>query len=191
MWNTQPMSLVTDAWMLLMLYWVVSALNRKRRKSVAPMHVRLIQLVFLIPATLLLFYPRYRIGPLHLALLPKVAVVPAVGVVVTFVGIAFAIWARYCLGSNWSSEVSIREDHELIQTGPYQWIRHPIYTGIITAAWGTAIVVGELGAFLGVILITIGLAYKGRQEELGLQATFGEAFAAHMQRTGMFLPRMR
>ena len=189
--NLEPMTLVSDAWIALMLYWLVSAFNLKRMKYIAPAHVRFLQLIFLVPGCILLFAPRWRVGVLHLALLPKAAAIGGIGVAVTFGGIAFAIWARYVLGSNWSSQVAIREDHELIQAGPYRWIRHPIYTGIITAAWGTAIVVGQLGAFLGVILVTLGFAYKGKQEELNLHATFGESWMAHRQRTGMFLPRMR
>ena len=190
MTNVSPWSLVAYAWMAMMLYWLVSALNVKRTKFLAPRRVRVIQLAFLIPGCLLLFTPRYRAGPLHLALLPRSATVAFVGVAITFAGVAFAIWARYILGSNWSSQVAIRENHELIQTGPYRWIRHPIYTGIIGGVCGSATVVGELGAFLGVALITVGLAYKGKQEELNLRATFGDSWIAHQQRTGMFLPRM-
>ncbi|HVZ16193.1 MAG TPA: isoprenylcysteine carboxylmethyltransferase family protein, partial [Terriglobales bacterium] len=154
-------------------------------------HVRMIQLIFLIPGCLLLFVHRYRVGPLQLAVLPRLPIVATIGVAMTFAGVAFAIWARYCLGSNWSSQVAIREDHELIQSGPYQWIRHPIYTGIIVGAWGSAIVAGELGAFIGVILVMVGFAYKSKQEELRLAETFGDSFTVHQRRTGMFLPRIR
>lgn len=191
MWSVAPMSLAIDAWIALMVYWLISAWNLKRIRYVAPLSVRITQLLFLVPGAMLLFGSRYRVGLLHLALLPQTAVVAMIGVAVTFAGIALAIWARYCLGSNWSGQVAIRENHELIQSGPYRRIRHPIYTGIIVAGWGTAIVTRELGACFGVILITLGFAYKGKQEELHLHATFGEAFTAHRERTGMFLPKMR
>lgn len=189
--NLAPMNLVTDAWMLLLAYWLISAWNVKRPKYVAPNHVRITQFLFLVPGCLLLFDTRLPLAVLHVPVLPKADAVAGIGVAVVFAGITFAIWARYCLGSNWSSQVAIKENHELIQSGPYRWIRHPIYTGIIAAAWGTAIVVGQLGAFLGVILLTMGFAYKGKQEELRLQDTFGDAFTAHRLRTGMFLPRLR
>jgi protein-S-isoprenylcysteine O-methyltransferase Ste14 len=188
--NLEPMALVRDAWIALMLYWLVSAFKVKQMKYLAPAHVRIIQLLFLVPACFLLF-PRYRPGVLHMAVLPQTSTVEWIGAAITFAGVAFAIWARYVLGSNWSSAVAIREGHELIQTGPYRLIRHPIYTGIIAAAWGTAIAVGELGAFLGVILIALGFTYKGKQEELNMERTFGESWIAHRLRTGMFLPRMR
>lgn len=189
--NTQPLTLISDAWVALMLYWLISAFSVKRMKYIAPRSVRFVQLIFLVPGCVLLFTQKYRLGALHDRVLPHISAVPWIGLAVAYAGVAFAIWARYVLGSNWSSQVAIREGHELIQSGPYGFIRHPIYTGIITAAWGTAIAVGELAAFLGVILITLGCAYKSKQEELRLQETFGEAWIVHRQRTGMFLPKMK
>ncbi len=189
--SLEPLSLISDAWIVLAIYWAVSALRVKQMKYIAPMQVRLIQLVFLVPGCYLLFVRHTPVPLLQMAVLPKTAAVAIVGVAVAWLGIAFAIWARYVLGSNWSSQVAIRENHELIQTGPYRSIRHPIYTGILAGTWGTAIAIGQLGAFIGVILITLGLAYKGKQEELRLQEVFGDAFRAHIQRTGMFLPKMR
>jgi len=187
----EPMTLVVDAWIVLMLYWAISALRVKRMKYLAPIRVRVVQLLFLVPGCVLLFKARSRVGLLHLQVLPQTTPVAWTGVAVAWTGIAFAIWARYTLGSNWSSQVAIRENHELIQAGPYRLIRHPIYTGIIIGALGTAILAGQLGAFLGLILITLGFAYKGSQEELHLHATFGDAWLAHRKRTGMFLPKFR
>ncbi len=187
----EPMSLISDAWIALAIYWAISALSVKRMKYIAPMQVRVIQLAFLIPGCYLLFKHHTKILLLDMRVLPNSAAVAAIGVAVVWSGIAFAIWARYVLGSNWSSQVAIRENHELIQRGPYRLIRHPIYSGILAGAWGTAIAIGQLGAFLGVVLITLGLAYKGKQEELRLREVFGPAFDAHIQRTGMFLPKMR
>ncbi len=186
-----PITIVNDAWLALVLFWMVSAFKVKRMKYVAPISIRIAQLIFLVPGITLLFAPRFRIGPLHVQMLPRVFGLGILGSVVTVLGVVFAMWARYCIGTNWSSAIAIRENHELIQSGPYRWIRHPIYTGIITAAWGTALVVGQLGAFIGVILITMGFAFKSRQEEVNLYATFGELWTQHRRRTGMFLPRMR
>jgi protein-S-isoprenylcysteine O-methyltransferase Ste14 len=187
----EPLTLISDAWIVLAIYWAISALRVKQMKYIAPTRVRVIQLVFLIPGAYLLYVRHTKLALLQIAVLPKLPTVTAIGVAVAWIGIALALWARYVLGSNWSAQVAIREGHELIQTGPYRFIRHPIYTGILTGTWGTAIAIGQLSAFFGVILITLGLAYKAKQEELRLQATFGEMWTAHQQRTGMFLPRTR
>ena len=186
-----PMTLVTEAWIVLMLYWAFSALRVKQMKYIAPASVRFVQLIFLVPGCILLFKERSRVGMLHMQVLPSAPAIIWIGVGIAWLGIAFAIWARYVLGGNWSSAVAIREGHELIRSGPYRVIRHPIYTGIIIGGWGTAVVAGQLGAFIGVILITLGFAYKGNQEELRLHATFGDAWLAHRRRTGMFLPKLR
>ena len=74
------------------------------------------------------------------------------GAVITLLGVLFAIWARFTIGKEWSAEVQIKEGHQLIRTGPYAHIRHPIYTGILLALCGTAIAIGEYRAILGLVL---------------------------------------
>lgn len=65
------------------------------------------------------------------------------GLLMVICGLAFAVWARIHLGRNWSGTVTVKEDHELIRSGPYGIVRHPIYTGLLLAIAGTAIVFGE------------------------------------------------
>jgi protein-S-isoprenylcysteine O-methyltransferase Ste14 len=104
-------------------------------------------------------------------------------------GIAFAIWARAHLGANWSAAVSIRADHELIRTGPYRRTRHPIYTGMIFGAIGTALVIGQMRGLLAVAIFIVAFYRKASKEERWLAQEFGEKFEAHTKHTGMFLPR--
>ena len=68
-------------------------------------------------------------------------------------GLLFAVWAREHLGSNWSRSVTIKQGHELITTGPYAVVRHPIYTGILAGHLGTAIALSQVGGFIGFVLI--------------------------------------
>src|SRR5215472_17613679 len=84
------------------------------------------------------------------------------------IGFGLAIWARRELGKNWSAIVSIREGHELIMSGPYRFIRHPIYSGILLAVAGTGLLVGEVRALLGILLIVAAIASKARKDELWL-----------------------
>lgn len=83
----------------------------------------------------------------------------------------------------------LKQGHELIRTGPYRTIRHPIYTGILLALLGTAISFGEIRALLGVAIAWASFYIKARREELFLSQEFGPSFAEHQQSTGMFLPR--
>jgi protein-S-isoprenylcysteine O-methyltransferase Ste14 len=111
------------------------------------------------------------------------------GAIATLAGVLFAIWARYTIGKEWSGEVQIKEDHQLIRSGPYAHIRHPIYTGMLLALTGTAITVGEYRAILGVALFLIGFVRKAKKEESFLASEFGPAFDEHRRHTGFFLPR--
>lgn len=70
-------------------------------------------------------------------LLPRTTLLDVTATVLTAAGISFAIWARFYIGENWSSAVTIKVGHELIRTGPYAWVRHPIYCGLLLAIAGT------------------------------------------------------
>ncbi len=111
-------------------------------------------------------------------------------VVVTVLGLLFAVWARLTLGANWSGTVTIKTNHQLIRRGPYRWIRHPIYTGMLTALLAVAITQGLLSGVVGLAFIFSALYRKARREESFLSQEFGEGFVEHRARTGMFLPRI-
>ena len=111
------------------------------------------------------------------------------GALATAAGVAFAIWARRHIGRNWSGQITIRQEHELIRTGPYARIRHPIYTGLLLALLGTAIAIGEYRAIIAFAVIAIGFVVKAKREESLLTKEFGPAFDEHRRQTGFFLPR--
>lgn len=111
------------------------------------------------------------------------------GAGLTFAGTILAIWARATIGKNWSAEVQIKQDHQLIRTGPHAHIRHPIYTGILLAVGGSALAVGEYRALLGLAVLGIGFIRKARKEESFLAVQFGRAFEDHQRHTGFFFPR--
>jgi protein-S-isoprenylcysteine O-methyltransferase Ste14 len=113
------------------------------------------------------------------------------GVILTWSGIGLAIWARYHLAENWSARITIKEDHQLIRTGPYSRLRHPIYSGIILATIGSAIVIDEWRCVLGVCLVVIGYCLKARKEEAMLIQQFGDVFREHQRHAGFLFPRFR
>jgi len=99
------------------------------------------------------------------------------------------MWARIALGGNWSGTVTIKSGHSLIRRGPYKWIRHPIYTGLLFSVVGTVLLQGEVRSFLGFAVILFALYRKAKREERFLSEEFGDSFAEHSKHTGMFLPR--
>jgi len=108
---------------------------------------------------------------------------------VMLVGLALIWWARMQLGRLWSSAITRKEEHRLVETGPYALVRHPIYTGIITALLATAATQATLLALLGAVLIAIGLWVKARTEERFLLAELGpDAYESYRSRVPMLIP---
>ena len=100
------------------------------------------------------------------------------GLALTSAGALFAIWARLTLGTNWSGRPSVKAGHELIMTGPYALVRHPIYTGLLLGLAGTALAIGEWHAILGFVMIVLAFMVKMSQEERLMMQTFPEAYPA-------------
>ncbi|HSV00771.1 MAG TPA: isoprenylcysteine carboxylmethyltransferase family protein [Roseiarcus sp.] len=110
------------------------------------------------------------------------------GAALTFAGLAFAIWARFIIAGNWSSYVELKQDHELIVAGPYQWVRHPIYTGLLLAFIGSALAVGEWRGALAVAIVAASFWRKLRLEETVMRRQFGEAYARYAARVPALIP---
>lgn len=177
-------------WWLLMLVWLVLAFSIKRAKQMETNSERLLHVVPVTVGFWLLFANKPHLAWLNLPRLPQDPNVWLVGFLLTALGVGLAIWARLSLGTNWSSSVTLKSGHELIRRGLYHWIRHPIYTGILLAMVGTALIRGNLRALLGVLVVLASFYFKARREERFLKQEFGVGFAEHARQTGMFLPRL-
>jgi protein-S-isoprenylcysteine O-methyltransferase Ste14 len=106
-------------------------------------------------------------------------------------GFLFCWWARITLGSLWSGTVTRKDDHYIVDTGPYALVRHPIYTGLILAAFATAALWGAVTNLAGAVLITLGFSIKAGIEERFLRRELGrEAYDAYAARTPMLIPRL-
>jgi protein-S-isoprenylcysteine O-methyltransferase Ste14 len=110
------------------------------------------------------------------------------GAALTFAGLAFAIWARFVIAGNWSSYVELKRDHELIVAGPYRWVRHPIYTGLLLAFVGSALAVGEWRGLLAVAIVAASFWRKLKLEEAVMRRQFGEAYARYAARVPALIP---
>ncbi len=110
------------------------------------------------------------------------------GLAVQILGVGLAWWARRHLGRNWSAVVAVKVGHGLVQSGPYRWIRHPIYTAMLTMAVGTALVSGTLHGALGAGVMALAYARKIPMEEQVLGETFGEVYADYRRRSWALVP---
>jgi len=111
---------------------------------------------------------------------------------VTAVGFLSCWWARIHLGRLWSGTVTRKENHHVVDTGPYRIVRHPIYTGIIIASFATAAAEGTMTAFAGATILTLGWYIKARLEERFLRTELGaEAYDSYARKTAMLVPFVR
>ena len=176
-------------WVVFFIAWLIFALKQKKLKSKEAQAERFKYMLPTVVGYFLLFSPNAEYGWLGTRFVPRSAAVSAAGLALTVAGIAFAIWARWHLGTNWSAAVTIRENHELIGTGPYRSIRHPIYTGMFLATIGTALALGQVRGLISLLIIVAAFYTKARKEETWLAREFGPAFEEHARHRGMFLPR--
>ncbi len=181
--------IIQAAWVVFLVYWFAAALSLNRMKKREPAGELLVRVLLLGIAVLLLDRSLPIWGVLNRRFIPYSDAVEEIGAALTCLGIGFAIWARYHIGRYWSSTVSLRADHQLIRTGPYAHIRHPIYTGILLAILGTGLAVGKYRALVAFVIMLAGFAWKASREEALLSGEFGPAFEEHKRVTGFFLPR--
>jgi protein-S-isoprenylcysteine O-methyltransferase Ste14 len=166
------MRLILLLWFAWGAYWMASAVSNKstrRRESPAS---RLLHIVPLTLGGMLLAWYDMPGAWLAQRLWGRSLTAWWVGFALLGAGLAFSVWARVHLGRNWSGSVTVKEGHELIRSGPYAYVRHPIYTGLLAAVLGTAIASGSVRAALGFLIIAAALLRKLRVEEGFMRETF-------------------
>jgi protein-S-isoprenylcysteine O-methyltransferase Ste14 len=133
---------------------------------------------------------RYRTGrmPAGIRLWSYTPAVGFVASVVTALGLMILIWGRTSLAGNWSADVVLKEDHELIEKGPYRYVRHPIYTGFILMAIGGVLLWGTVMASVIMCLLPVVLWQKLSQEERLLTKAFPDAYPRYKARVKALVP---
>jgi protein-S-isoprenylcysteine O-methyltransferase Ste14 len=166
------------------LNWLVSAFGVKKNLKTGAWRrdagIRIIFVIIIIvffQATSGWHYLDYRFS----------GFVQLVGTVLVAAGIAFAVWARVHLGKNWSGTPSMKEGHELITSGPYRFVRHPIYTGIILAVLGSALVSGVIWLAIFIIM-TANFLYRIPIEERYMMQLFPGQYPEYKKRTKALVP---
>lgn len=177
-------------WIVFGSFWLLAAFAQKRNLRRQSVGSRLIQVSIVLVALSPFYLANGRFGMLHRQLFPSSAAVQSVGVLLMLLGCGFAIWARFTLGRNWSGTVTVKIDHALITGGPYAWVRHPIYSGILLALLGTAVVGGTLIGALEVVAVAFALWLKLRTEEKFMLETFGEQYTDYQQHVKALIPHV-
>jgi protein-S-isoprenylcysteine O-methyltransferase Ste14 len=174
-------------WLLFSLYFVAGMRHRIQVKRSATLPS--LERICLLLATALVFFPRSHVSFLAARSHSSYPIAFA-GLVLTILGLAFSAWARDVLGRNWSGRIIIQVDHQLITAGPYAYVRHPLYTGILIALAGTVMISGDFGSLLGFFLAVSLFRLKALREERLLETEFGPTYSNYRAHTGGILPRI-
>ncbi len=184
--------IISAVWLLFVVYWALAAVSAKRNVSRRRWGVELgFRVVLILIVVALLQFRSFRqfLGEIQRSVNHS-AVLGWTGAALCVLGFGLSIYARRHIGRNWGMPMSRKEQPELVTSGPYSRIRHPIYTGLIVAMLGSAIAVSIVWAL---VLVVVGayFVYSARREEAMMLQQFHEQYAAYMARTGMFLPKAR
>ncbi len=173
-------------WIAWIFYWTVSSqfvLKTKKNETFQ----RLQHTIPTLVGIMTIFYgteiPALSWGPLYAK-----GVVNWIGVPVTLAGHLFSIWARIHLGKYWSGTVALKYGHKIVDTGPYRFVRHPIYTGLLSSVLGSAIAAGTIQAFCGFLVMIVGYYIKWKREEKIMRSEFGADYVNYMKRTKAIIP---
>jgi protein-S-isoprenylcysteine O-methyltransferase Ste14 len=173
-------------WIAWVAYWVVMAFSTKR--TIERGGFISYRLVALILVVVLVCVGRLLHVPSHSRLWQTTLALGIVTDCIVVAGAAFTVWARITLGRNWSAEVTFKQDHELIESGPYALARHPIYTGLIVMALGTAINYGRAIGFALFFSICGAVWWKAREEERMMSRHFPSAYGEYKMRVRAIIP---
>jgi len=181
---------IQAAWVATAVYFLVSMLVTNRIKRRETGGARVLDRVLLFGGYFLLFAEVPLLGAGNLHFMAQMKSMQIAGAVVTCAGLGLTNWSRARLGRYWSGVVALKQDHQLIQSGPYRVVRHPLYTGIILAAIGVALCITTWSSLGGIVLLTACFERRAHKEDALLASEVGAEFEIYRQRTGRLVPRL-
>ena len=180
--------LISRLWMLIFLLWFITAVTSKQTIQSRERGASRFALWIVWLAWLILFGHGFQNELLARRFAPMTDTAAYAGLAITVAGPGLSVWARFHIGRNWSRLIELKEDHQLIRTGPYAIVRHPIYSGFMLATLGTAIAYGEVSGLVAFILILAAWGYKARLEENVLIQHFGQDYENYRHKVKALIP---
>lgn len=175
-------------WLAWMLYWGVTAAGVKSTEKEESIGARAAHLLPMVIAIVLISPLPLPLGFLGERLIDNSPALRWGCALLVALGLAFSVWARVHLGRNWSGTVTVKQGHELIRTGPYRYVRHPIYTGTLLAVAATCVARADLRAVIGFVILVVAIWFKLRREERWMVETFGPAYATYQGEVAALIP---
>ncbi|MES1189638.1 MAG: isoprenylcysteine carboxylmethyltransferase family protein [Steroidobacter sp.] len=180
--------LFPSLWVTWLLLWLILGRNVKPAARRESQRSRLSYTTLILFAAILLWPDHFPLDILNRRFLPPSQNEFWVGILFTLAGLGFSVWARLELGRNWSGTVTVKHDHELVTTGPYRVVRHPIYTGMLLAFIGVAIANAEWRGIVALVLAFIALLKKFKTEERFMREQFGDVYVDYSRRVSAIIP---
>jgi len=189
-------------WLAWVIYWIISARSVKQTVRRETWQQRLPYSLPFAFGIALFWFPHHFPFLLHRVIGDTFTISPTetgvrieeiytaywIGTGLLVAGLLFSVWARVILGTNWSGTVTVKENHELIQTGPYRWVRHPIYTGLLLALIGSALAQDLWSSVLALALMFVSFWIKLLREERWMRETFGAQYEQYCAHTARLVP---
>jgi protein-S-isoprenylcysteine O-methyltransferase Ste14 len=173
-------------WLLWLGYWLIAAKNTAPTQKSESFLTGALYRAATVIGVLLIFSlrrPRAQLWPVTVPLL-------CLAVILMICGFSFAIWARRHLGRYWSATVALKRGHQLIDSGPYSLVRHPIYSGLLLSMAGTVMTIGTIQSVCGYVVLLSALIFKLVAEERLLAAHFGPVYKDYQQQVKALIPGM-
>jgi len=180
-----PLWVSGAVWILFSIYWEIAAKNAAPEARSESRISRALHVLMVNAALLLLFVP---VPGLNRRYLPAASLLIPLGLAIQVCAVLLAVWARRHLGRNWSGRITIKVGHELVRSGPYRFVRHPIYTALLGMYAGTALLSGQWHALLGFLIAAFAYWRKLRIEEANLAQAFAAAWDEYRGSTRALLP---
>jgi protein-S-isoprenylcysteine O-methyltransferase Ste14 len=179
--------IILGCWIIFIAFWFISA---SRVKATAEQQSWPSSLAHRIPVGLGCWLLAYRgfPPPLNRVVTPQGDWAQALGAAVCVAGLFVTVWARQTLAGNWSGDVTFKQGHELVKAGPYRFVRHPIYTGLLLMCVGSATETGRLRGWLGVVFVAVGFWIKLKQEEKLMLRHFPDQYPAYRRQVKALVP---
>jgi protein-S-isoprenylcysteine O-methyltransferase Ste14 len=187
----RPHLVITGLWLAWALSWIAAAGWSNRTETRLALRAQLGSSLLLAVGGVLMFVPAHGYdGPLRLWHVGWTGAWACTALVA--MGIAIAWWARLSLGRLWSARITRKADHQIVDSGPYAFVRHPIYSGLLLSLLATAVAKGTVLGVAAFLLLVLGIWSKARLEERWLSMELGaDAHAAYRRRVPMLLPSGR
>lgn len=167
------------------IFWIITGFNTKKVKQKSGgWTLRIIAIIIIS----LFIYAQNNIQLFKINIFPNNNILKIVADIITVIGVYVMIWSRITLGKNWSANIVIKEDHKLIITGPYSFVRHPIYSGLILIVLGTSLYINGILFFIFTIIFFFGAYYKGYKEEKILINHFGDEYLIYKKKVKALIP---